>query len=160
MEEENLISSRVCLALMRLGTKIASGFDQHFRTLNLTQAQFRLLLTIWEKGNADGITPSQLASELLLERSSVSTLVEVLVGRGWIVRQPGENRRSYQLVLTPQGGQVLQQAIPSAVSLADYILSELGPGELLQLRDLLSQVEVRLRDYDPPLTPSHQEINS
>lgn len=153
MDEADLLSSRLCLALMRVGTKIASGFDHHFSGLGLTQAQFRMLLAIWEEGGKTGITPSELADRLLIERASVSTLANVLVGRGWIARFPGENRRSHQLVLTAAGGEVLQSAIPSAVTLADYILSLLGRDELTTLHALLSSVEERLRTYDPPTPP-------
>lgn len=152
MDEADLISSRLCLALMRVGTRVAGGFDQHFAGLGLTQAQFRMLLAVWEEGGAEGVTPSDLADRLLIERASVSTLASVMVSRGWLSRVPGENRRSHRLVLTAVGGEVLQAAIPSAVTLADYILSLLGRGELVSLRSLLGRVEERLRKYDPPST--------
>lgn len=153
MREEALLASRLSMSLMRLGTRIASGFDTHFHTLGLTQAQFRLLLTLWEEGGDTGLSPGSLADRLLIERPSVSTLVTTLVHRGWIERRPGQNRRTHQLVLTPTGSNVLQRAIPSAVTIADYIFSNLDAPELPQLRSLLDSIEQRLRDFAPPATP-------
>ena len=43
--------------LMRIGTRMATGFDQHFAELGITQAQFRILLAVWEQGGAAGIAP-------------------------------------------------------------------------------------------------------
>ena len=147
---DDLLTSRLCTALMRIGTKMATGFDQHFVPLGLTQAQFRLMLAIWEEGGAEGIAPSALADHLLIERASVSVLGNTLVERGLIERRPGENRRSHRLTLTAQGGALLQRAVPRAISLADYTLSTIEPAQLLALQEQLDLIEARLRDYTPP----------
>lgn len=147
---DDLLTSRLCTALMRIGTKMATGFDQHFAVLGLTQAQFRLLLAVWEEGGPEGIAPSVLAEHLLVERATISVLSTVLVDRGLIERRPGENRRSHKLALTAQGGALLQCAVPRAVRLADYTLANIDPAQLLALREQLDLIEARLRDYTPP----------
>ncbi|WP_216329096.1 MarR family winged helix-turn-helix transcriptional regulator [Deinococcus aestuarii] len=147
---DDLLTSRLCTALMRIGTKMATGFDQHFAALGLTQAQFRLLLAIWEEGGAQGIAPSVLADHLLIERATVSVLGNALVERGLIERRPGEDRRSHRLALTREGGDLLQRAVPRAVGLADYTLGTIEATQLLALREQLGLIEARLRDYTPP----------
>lgn len=147
---DDLLTSRLCTALMRIGTKMATGFDQHFAALGLTQAQFRFLLAVWEEGGEEGIAPSALASHLLIERATVSVLGNALVERGLIERRPGENRRSHRLALTAQGGSLLERAVPRAVSLADYTLANIETAQLLALREHLGLIEARLRDYTPP----------
>ncbi len=147
---DDLLTSRLCTALMRIGTKMATGFDQHFAVLGLTQAQFRLLLAVWEEGGSEGIAPSVLAEHLLVERATISVLSTVLVDRGLIERRPGENRRSHKLALTAGGGDLLQRAVPRAISLADYTLATIDPAQLLALREQLDLIEARLRDFTPP----------
>lgn len=147
---DDLLASRLCTALMRLGTRMAAGFDQHFARSGLTQAQFRLLLAVWEEGGGQGITPSDLADYLLVERATVSGLAAALVDRGLCERRPGENRRSHRLALTERGGELLGRVVPRAVRLADYTLSSLTPAQLLALREGLETIEARLRDYAPP----------
>jgi DNA-binding MarR family transcriptional regulator len=102
MSEQDL-ASWICTALMRIGTRMATGFDQHFATLGITQAQFRILLAVWEEGGEEGIAPSALADYLLIERGTVSVLTDRLVRGGWLFRKQGESRRTYRLMLTDAG---------------------------------------------------------
>ena len=129
---------------------MATGFDQHFANLGITQAQFRILLAIQEQGGAHGIAPSILADHLLIERGTVSILTNRMVERGWLMRQPGENRRTYRLALTTSGRQLLEKVIPLAVELGDHTLSGISTGDLQQMRASLELIEARLRGYRPP----------
>ncbi len=142
--EDNLLPSHLCTALMRIGTRMASIFDQKFGPYGLTQAQFRVLLAVWESGEG-GIAPSALADRLLIERATVSVLTTRLVERGWLERTPGENRRTFLLVLTESGKARLQEALPHAVTLADETLAGLGREELRGTLALLEQLEAHLR---------------
>jgi DNA-binding MarR family transcriptional regulator len=132
---------------MRIGTRMATGFDQHFATSGITQAQFRILLAIWEEGGEEGIAPSVLADYLLIERGTVSVLTDRLVRAGWLLRKPGASRRTYKLVLTDAGQNV---TIPRAIDLANHTLSGISPAELRRLRNSLELIETRLRSYTPP----------
>lgn len=134
------------MALMRIGTRMATGFDQHFAALKLTQAQFRILLAVWEEGGKEGIAPSVLADYLLIERGTVTVLTTPMVKRGWLERQPGENRRTYRLTLTTAGRTMLEEAVPRAVVLADETLSAIPAEQLDLLRVHLEQIEAQLRD--------------
>jgi DNA-binding MarR family transcriptional regulator len=146
---DKLLDSWICTALMRIGTRMATGFDQHFAELGITQAQFRILLAVWEQGGAEGIAPSALANHLLIERGTTSILTNRMVELGWLVRKPGENRRTYRLALTATGRQLLDKVIPLAVELADHTLSGISPSQLQQMRANLELIESRLRGYTP-----------
>lgn len=133
---------------MRIGTRMAGGFDQHFARLGITQAQFRTLLAVREQGGIAGITPSALADHLLIERATVSVLTGRMVDRGWLARKAGENRRTFRLVLTATGKRLLTTLIPRAVELAEQTLSDIPRGQLRQMRASLELVEARLRASD------------
>lgn len=148
MTNEYLASS-VCTALMRIGTRMATGFDQHFAPLGITQAQFRTLLAVWEQGGTEGIAPSALAEHLFIERATVSVLTRRLSEQGWVARRPGENRRTFRLVLTEAGAEMLQELIPRAVALADHTLSDVSHDQLRQMQTSLELVEARLRESAP-----------
>jgi DNA-binding MarR family transcriptional regulator len=132
---------------------MATGFDQHFAELGITQAQFRILLAVWEQGGAEGIPPSVLANHLLIERGTTSILTHRMVELGWLRREPGENRRTYRLKLTATGRQLLDRVIPLAVELADHTLSAIPPAQLNQMRANLELIESRLRGYTPLAKP-------
>ena len=137
----------VCTALIRIGTHMATGFDQHFAELNITQAQFRLLLAAWTQGGHEGISPSELAEYLLIERPTVSVLSQGLVQRGWLQRRPGENRRSHRLALTAAGGRMLERVAPLALDLAADTLAGFTPTQLKALLKNLEHIEARLRTH-------------
>lgn len=144
MQQSNLYSD-VCMALMRIGTRMATGFDQHFVEAGITQAQFRLLLAAWDVGGAEGATPSHLADYLLIERATVSVLSRALVKRGWLERRRGENLRTYKLVVTAKGGRVLESAIPNALNLAERTLQDLSPKQLQNMLQNLQLIESQMR---------------
>ena len=124
---------------------MAAGFDHHFSPHGVTQAQFRVLLAVWEQGGAEGIAPSALADYLLIERATVSVLTSRMVERGWLERLPGENRRTFRLALTKQGGQILQELIPHAIALANHTLAGITAEDLSRMLGNLESVEARLR---------------
>lgn len=132
---------------------MATGFDQHFAELGITQAQFRILLAVWEKGGIEGIAPSVLASHLLIERGTISILTNRIVELGWLARNPGENRRTYRLTLTSTGRQLLDRVIPLAIELADQTLSGIPYTQLREMRANLELIESGLRGFTPPSKP-------
>ena len=124
---------------------MASVFDKHFEAMGMTQAQFRLLLAVWEEGGDAGIAPSALADYLLIERATISVLTQRLVERGLLERLPGPNRRTFQLALTPQGRALLGEIIPHAVTLAEETLAGISPAHLHAMKTMLDTVELKLR---------------
>ncbi len=144
--DKHLIPSMICTAMMRVGTRMATMFDQHFAELGITQAQFRTLLAVAEAGN-DGIAPSALADQLLLERATVTVLTSRLVDRAFLQRLPGDNRRTFRLALTEAGREQLEQVIPRAVQLADATLAEHTDDQLATIWNSLQAIEARVRAY-------------
>ncbi len=127
---------------------MATTFDQQFGVLDVTQAQFRTLLAVRFGSGPEGITPSELADQLLLERPTVTVLITRLVERGLLARQPGANRRSYRLALTPAGEALLERVIPRAIALADDLLEGFTPEQLERMCEALQLIEARVRAYE------------
>ncbi len=123
---------------------MATHFDQHFAD-GITQAQFRVLLAIGD-AEAAGIAPSALAENLLIERATISVLTNRLVERGFLLRLPGENRRTFNLALTEEGTRLLHQLIPAAITLADDTLRGVTAAEQREMQRLLAGIERHLRE--------------
>ena len=146
---KKLSASWLCTALMRIGTRLATHFDQHFAEYGITQAQFRVLLAIGD-AEADGIAPSVLAEALLIERATISVLTQRLVERGLLRRLPGENRRTFNLALTDKGAALLHQLVPAAILLADDTLQGVTAAEQREMQKLLAVIERHLREATGP----------
>jgi DNA-binding MarR family transcriptional regulator len=143
--EQTDLPSWICTALMRIGTRMATGFDQRFAGLGVTQAQFRLLLAVQREGGQEGIAPSALANSLLIERPTVTVLAAGLIERGLLTRLPGENRRTHRLRLTAEGEALLQRLVPHAAARAGELLAGIDTKLMQQVRAVLETVEERLR---------------
>lgn len=138
-------ASRVCLALMRLGTRLAAGFDRGFTEHNLTQAQFRVLIAAANLGGTAHATPSGLAEYLFVERASISVVLKPLLARRFLARHHGEDGRSYRVSLTEKGWDALRAIKPQAIAAADTAMAGLTNAQLRQLESLLGTLEDELR---------------
>lgn len=146
---EELPAAWLCTALMRIGTRLATHFDQQFAAFGITQAQFRVLLAVGDAEDG-GVAPSALAETLLIERATISVLTTRLVERGLLHRLPGENRRTFNLALTEEGAALLFQIIPAAIALADDTLQGLTLTQVQGMQQSLATVERHLRGSIPP----------
>lgn len=87
-----------------------------------------------------GLTQTQLADALQIERSNLVTILDELSGRGLIVRAPvAQDRRRHALMATPEG-QALAQAATAAVEAHESALfAGLEPAERQELMRLLTK---------------------
>ncbi len=128
--------------MLRLGSRMATHFDQHMAPLGLTQAQFRLLLSVTQQ---PGVTPSELAEQLLLDKATISLVSARLINAGLLERRPGPNRRTHALHPTDQGLEKLEAAGPRAIALAHETLADWSPQELDTMLGLLAKLERKVR---------------
>lgn len=139
------LAGRICLALMRIGTRLASGFDAGFASHGLTQGQFRLLIAVANCEGSTGATPSALADYLFVERATVSVLIKRPLAKRLLARKRGTDARSYRVSLTPAGWEALKAIKPHATASADAALAGIGVRELEALERQLNTVEASLR---------------
>jgi DNA-binding MarR family transcriptional regulator len=145
-------ASWICAALVRIGTRMATHFDQNLAEFGITQAQFRVLRAI-QMADAASITPSALAEHLMIERATISVMTNRMVERGLLARLTGENRRTFNLAVTEVGSALLLQLLPTSLALAADILQELDEAHLSELRSMLVLVEQSLSTAEKPKQP-------
>lgn len=95
--------------LGRAYKKVTREFEQEFRSSNLTLAQFALLVNI---GRREPATGSEIAQRLGSDLSTISRTIELVVDRGLVSQERGQDRRVRVYRLTEQGHQALAEAIP------------------------------------------------
>ena len=75
------------------------------------------------------LTLMALTEKLLLERSTVSRLVDQLAQEGFVVREPNRaNRREVMLSLTPKGNHALERVREQSVSFYQRLLRHIQIG--------------------------------
>ena len=116
-----------------------------FRVLGevgLSFTQLKALFLLHEHGE---LTVKDIASRLSMSVAAMSRAVEGLVQRGFVARRECENdRRSRQIALLPQGGEVLDRVIAAREAALIAFASELPDAERDALHAALLPIAERI----------------
>ena len=128
----------LCLHLQRAARAVARRFDEALRPLGLTNGQFSLLMSLNRPAPP---TIGSVASLLAMDRTTLTAALKPLERRGLLeLRVDAADRRSRRLVLTPEGRELLAEALPlwqSEHRIVDGLLGEADPDRLrAELRGL------------------------
>lgn len=89
------------------------------KPLQITAFQSVLLVNVFRH---PGLTPSQLAELISIDKATMSRILYTLISRGLMNRDPGENRRSYRLSLTEQGEALVRRSLSMQVDVWENFL--------------------------------------
>jgi DNA-binding MarR family transcriptional regulator len=125
--------------LIRRLNQIAVGiFMTEVEPLGLTPIQFAALQGVHQQPKID---QKSLANVIGLDTSTTGGVIDRLELRGLLARQASEfDRRVRLLVLTAEGEQILQEAIPLMLSAQDKILSPLSDSDQIVFLKLLNKI--------------------
>jgi len=127
-------AARLRVAVLRLSRRL-----RKHDLAGLTPSQ---LSTLSSAGKHGPIRLGDLAAMERIAPSTLTRLINVLEGRGYVLREaaPGD-ARAFLVTVTPQGQEVLGRIRQEATSLLTDILSTLPPDELAALAAALPALE-------------------
>src|SRR6185437_5815696 len=94
-----------------LSNFVSHSFAEKLEKQGVSVPQWVVLRTLFD---SDGMTLNQAASQVGVDKSTLSRMVERLVQKGWINRAEGQDRRSVGLTLTAAGKKMVLQSAKSA----------------------------------------------
>lgn len=107
------------------------GFD-------VSEQELRVLMQLRDHGPSH---LSPMASALGVNRSTMTRVVDQLVGKGLLVRRPSpRDGRALHVELTPAAN----EGLATAVSVVDSFLDGIDPGDVDHLRNLLGRLNSSL----------------
>ena len=114
MKEKNTFKYRQLLSCkclkMRMASRIATQFyDKKLKPIKIKITQFTILSIIASSNNK---TVSSLSSELLMDRTTLTRSLDILIKQKLIKNIKSTDARERIVQLTTQGHVVLEQAIP------------------------------------------------
>ena len=114
MKEKNTFKYRQLLSCkclkMRMASRIATQFyDKKLKPIKIKITQFTILSIIASNNNK---TVSSLSSELLMDRTTLTRSLDILIKQKLIKNIRSTDARERIVQLTTQGHVVLEQAIP------------------------------------------------
>ena len=114
-------------ALRSAASHIDLEFGRLFSHWQLTYQQWAILMSLRVKRTA---THTDLARSHSYDAGSLSRVIDDLFRRGLVVRErSGDDRRLVLLHLTPEGDELLKQALPHVVAAWNAILGEFGSSD-------------------------------
>lgn len=119
-------------------------FDRRVRKIGFTRVQWQALRQV---GDKPGVSQSELAELLEVEKASAGRLIDKLEAFGWLERRPdGADRRIKRIYMTDLGRRIHRQISPTAEAMVEEELSGLTREEQETLAELLLNIKSRLQE--------------
>ena len=125
----------LCLHVQRAARALARRFDEALRSVDLTNGQFSLLMSLNRPAPP---AMADVASLLAMDRTTLTAALKPLERRGLVtVSLDATDRRSRLIALTPKGTRLLTRALPIWERTHDEIEDRLPDGDPNRLRSNL-----------------------
>jgi len=119
-----------CFAARRTARAITQHYEQHLKPSGLLVSQFTVLSLL----SITGPQPlSRLASQMGVERTTLTRNLRPLLARGWVSESVTADRRVRLLAITKQGTAAARSALPHWREAQRTIVRRLGSGVIRAL---------------------------
>jgi DNA-binding MarR family transcriptional regulator len=117
-------------------------YDRRVRELGLTRSQWWVLTLLFRN---DGVTQSELAELLEIEKPTLGRLLDRLEAKGWVRREPdSRDRRAWRVHLTDAVEPAMRKLRKVAAELRSDALAGLSAQERERFIDTLLAVKANL----------------
>lgn len=134
-------------AFTRFYTRFAGALDAHYMDSDLSLAEARLL---YEIAHRAAPLAAELQAELGLDAGYVSRILRRFLGRGWIARGRGEDKRARPISLTAEGRRVFAALDARTRAEVAGRIERLGGGERETLIAALATARALLSGGEAP----------
>jgi MarR family transcriptional regulator, transcriptional regulator for hemolysin len=125
-------------------------FERRVRAVGLTRAQWLVIARVHRR---PGLSQSEVADLLEIEKASAGRLIDRMEAKGWLRRQAdASDRRVNRLHLTPAANRLHSAIWPLAETTVDDALGDLTVKERRTLTDFMTRVKAKLQalaEHDP-----------
>ena len=116
--------------------------DRRLQPRGLTRAQWAVLASL---ANNEGVTQSELAQQLEIERSTAGRLIDHMVQNGFVERRPSQgDRRSWSLHPTGKSWPLIRSVEEIILKTREEILAGLSDEEQRVLSGAVETIKINL----------------
>jgi MarR family transcriptional regulator, transcriptional regulator for hemolysin len=139
-----------------VGRLMRTVFERRVRAVGLTRAQWLVIARVHRR---PGLSQSEVADLLEIEKASAGRLIDRMEAKGWLTRSAdSHDRRINRLHLTPAAERLHATIWPIAEATVDDALGDLSPEERRRLTRLMTRVKSKLQalaERDPAVGVAH-----
>ena len=122
-------------------------YDRRVKSLGLTRSQWWVLNHLFR---GDGVTQTELAETLEIEKATLGRLVDRLEAKGWVRREDdATDRRAWRVYLTDEVGPAMRELRAVAAELRRDALAGLSAAERERFVDTLLAIKSNLAKVPP-----------
>jgi MarR family transcriptional regulator for hemolysin len=122
-------------------------YDRRVRSLGLTRSQWWVLNHLFR---GDGVTQTELAETLEIEKPTLGRLLDRLEAKGWVRREDdATDRRAWRVYLTNEVGPAMRELRAVAAELRRDALAGLSAAERERFVDTLLAIKANLAKLPP-----------
>lgn len=138
-----LLEKSIGFSVYRTALKLKSDMARRIKKFDLTPEQWSVLTCLAEQ---DGLPQKQIAENTFKDQPTTGRIIDRLAEKGLVRREANhEDRRGFNIYLTPSGMQLRNQVLPVAVEMNENAGNRLSVEERETLLLLLSKVYASLR---------------
>ncbi len=113
----------MCASFRRASRALTSLYDEALRPLELRATQFTVLQSLSLAGE---VTQGALGRMLVMDSTTLTRTLGIMLQHGWISRRPGEDRRESRIRLSKAGETELKRALPRWQRVQTQLRTQLG----------------------------------
>ena len=122
-------------------------YDRRVKSLGLTRSQWWVLNHLFR---GDGVTQTELAETLEIEKPTLGRLLDRLEAKGWVRREDdASDRRAWRVYLTDEVGPAMRELRAVAAELRRDALAGLSAAERERFVDTLLAIKANLAKMPP-----------
>jgi DNA-binding MarR family transcriptional regulator len=140
------LSRNFAFILYDVARLMRTTFDRRVRSLGFTRSQWWVLNHLFRN---DGVTQSELAVILEVEKASLGRLLDRMEAKGWVRREEhASDRRAKRVYLTEEVQPAIKAMRAAAAEVRREALSSLGLAQQDQFVDTLLTIKANLSQYE------------
>lgn len=146
--DKDLLTQCALFDVHRLSRLLTGMYNSYLRDTGLTMAQFTLLR------NIDVLAPAgmkQIAHAMLMDRTSVTRLIDPLIKQGFLTDSVGEDRRFRNIIVTAKGQSAIAKSEGAWTLAQQELFKCIGSEQWRSLR-------TALRDTIHVVRDNHEDI--
>jgi DNA-binding MarR family transcriptional regulator len=109
-----MLEHEALLNIYYTATGLKKSADEFFKTLDLTDVQFNVLMLLsYQSGSHGGLSQVQLSEMMLVNRANITTLIDRMEKTSLVTRTSvSDDRRTNIIKLTAKGKKLFEKAEP------------------------------------------------
>ena len=133
----------MCACFRRASRSLTQIYDEALRPLGLRSTQFTILQALSVTGE---VSQGKLGEILALDSTTLTRTLEIMIGRGWIRKRHGKDRRERYLRLDKMGRAEFSRAVPYWERVQKRVRQQLGNKRWNKLLTLANRVTATVAD--------------